>query len=100
METCPREEVVKEEKFPNTRKPSRLRVCGNFGSSEGNIIGRGKKKTPQNMRLIATPSGEVAQTLASATSKQGLNREAWAALLRVRTGSECPEDNLRELTVR
>ena len=44
METCPREEVVKEEKFPNTRKPSRLRVCGNFGSSEGNIIGRGKKK--------------------------------------------------------
>ena len=52
------------------------------------------------MRLTATPSGEVAQMLASATSKQGLNREAWAALLRVRTRSECPEDNLRELTVR
>ena len=36
--------------------------------------------------------------LASATSKRGLNREAQAALLGVRTGPECPEDNLRELT--
>ena len=33
--------------------------------------------------------------LASITSKRGLNREAWAALLRVST--ECPEGNLREL---
>ena len=49
------------------------------------------------MCLTATCKGEVAQTLASATSKRGLNREAWAALLRVRTGPECPEDNLREL---
>ena len=55
-------------------------------------------------RRVATrdqlPRGEVAQTLTSATSKQGLNRETQAALLRVRTGPECPEDNLRELTVR
>ena len=36
--------------------------------------------------------------LASATSRQGLNREVWAALLRVRTEPECPESNLRELT--
>ena len=43
---------------------------------------------------------EVAQMLASATSKWGLNREVLAALLRVRTRPECPEDNLRELTVR
>ena len=35
--------------------------------------------------------------LVSATSKWGLNREARAALLRVRTGPECAEDNLREL---
>ena len=46
---------------------------------------------------MATPSTEVAQTLASTTSKQELNREAWAALLRVRTGPECPEDSLRVL---
>ena len=29
--------------------------------------------------------------LASATSKRGLNKEVRAALLRVRTGPECPE---------
>ena len=46
---------------------------------------------------MATPSREVAPTLASATSKQRLNREVRAALLRV-TGPECPEGNLRELT--
>ena len=50
------------------------------------------------MLLTATPSREVVQTLPSATSKQGLNREVPAALLRVRTGPEWPEDNLRELT--
>ena len=36
--------------------------------------------------------------LASTTSKQGLDREAWAALLWVRTRPECPEGNLRDLT--
>ena len=50
------------------------------------------------MCLMATSSREVAQTLVSTTSKQGLNREARAVLLRVGTGPECPEDNLRELT--
>ena len=29
------------------------------------------------------------------TSKWGLGREAWAALLRVRTRLECPERNVR-----
>ena len=50
------------------------------------------------MRLTATFSREVAQTLSFATSQRGLNREVRAALLRVRTWPECPEDNLRELT--
>ena len=49
------------------------------------------------MCLMATPSREVAQTLTSTTSKWGLNREAWAALLRLGTRPECPEDNLRRL---
>ena len=49
------------------------------------------------MRLTTTPSGEVAQTLMSATSKRGLKREVWAALLRLRTRPECPEDNTGEL---
>ena len=43
------------------------------------------------MCLTTTPSREVAQTLASIISKRGLNREARAALLRVRTGPECPD---------
>ena len=45
-----------------------------------------------------SPSREAAQTPASATSKRGLGREARAALLRVRTGPECPEGNLSKLT--
>ena len=49
------------------------------------------------MYLTATPSGAVAQTPGSPTSKHGLDREARAALLRVRTRPECPEGNLREL---
>ena len=47
---------------------------------------------------MVSPSRETVLTPASATSKQGLGREAQAALLRVRTGPECPEGNLRELT--
>ena len=43
-------------------------------------------------------SREAAQTPAPATSKRGLGRKAGAALLSVRTGPECPEGNLRDLT--
>ena len=45
-----------------------------------------------------SPSGEAVQTPAPATSKWGLGREVWDALLRVRTGPEFFEGNLRELT--
>jgi len=48
------------------------------------------------MCLTTSPSREVAQMLASTTSKLELNKEAWAALLRVVTGPEFPEGNLRE----
>ena len=51
------------------------------------------------MCLTTTPS-ELAQTLTSPTSKWGLNREVRAELLRVRTRPECPEESLRELTLR
>ena len=37
--------------------------------------------------------------LVSTSGEQGLNREMRAALLRVRTRPECPEDSLRELTL-
>ena len=45
-----------------------------------------------------SPSGEAGQMPAPTTSKRGLGKEVWAALLRVRTRPECPEGNLRELT--
>ena len=80
MEICPREGVVKEEKFPNTRKPSHRQVCGEFWNLRVQHNWEGKKP-PQITHLIATPSGEVAQMLTSTISKQGLNREARAACL-------------------
>ena len=43
-------------------------------------------------------SREAVQMPVPATSKWGLGREAWAALLRVRTGFERPKGNLKELT--
>ena len=94
METHPKKGVLKEEKFPNTRKASHWQVCGQFWNLRGQH--NQEEKTPQNMCLTRTPSREVAQMLMSATSKWGLNREAQAALLRVRNGPECPEGNLRE----
>ena len=50
------------------------------------------------MCLTATLSQEAVQTLASTTTKRGPDREVRAGLPRVRTGPECPEGNLRELT--
>ena len=47
---------------------------------------------------MLTPRGEAAQMAESATSKRGMGREVQVALLRVRTGPECPKGNLRELT--
>ena len=47
---------------------------------------------------MVTPSREAAQMPASTTSKWGLGKEVRAALLRVRTGPEWPEGDLRELT--
>ena len=44
-----------------------------------------------------SPSREAVQMPASATSKWGLDREAQAALLMVRTEPESPKGNLREL---
>ena len=79
METHPVEGVVKEEKFPNIRKPFHQQVYGEFWNLRGqqNQEGKSKKKeTPQYMCLTTTPSGEVAQTPPSTTSKRGLDREA------------------------
>ena len=48
METCPRQGVVKEEKFPNTRKPSYRQVCGEFWNLRGQHNQEGKKKNKKH----------------------------------------------------
>ena len=51
------------------------------------------------MSLVVTPPGEKQHRCPhQTTSKRRLGREVRAALLRVRTRPECPEDNRRELT--
>ena len=72
---------MKEEKFPNSRKPYHQQVCGEFWNLKRQHNQEGEKKNPQNTLLNATPSGEVAQMLTSATSEQGLDRERWVACL-------------------
>ena len=55
METHPREGVLKEEKFPNTRKPSHWQVCGEFWNLRGQHNQEGKKnETKQNTHLTTT----------------------------------------------
>ena len=45
-----------------------------------------------------SPSGEAAQTPAPPLASGGWGGRPRAALVRVRTGPECPKSNLRELT--
>ena len=52
---------------------------GSFAILEGNITRRKKKKNTQTTHLTTTASGEVAQMLMSATSRQGLDREVKVA---------------------
>ena len=44
METHPGEGVMKEEKFPNSRKPSHRHVCGEFWNLKGQHNQEEKKK--------------------------------------------------------
>ena len=93
-ELSPGKEVLKREKFPNTRKPSHCRICAKLWKHRGQHK-RGKKINKQFKIADCepygnSPSGEAEQMPAPATSKRGLGREAWAAFLRLRIGPECP----------
>ena len=69
-ETCPVEGVVKEEKFPHSRKPSHRHVCGEIWNLRGQHD-QEKKKTKNKKKTIEyalTASREVSQMLMSSTS--------------------------------
>ena len=73
METHPGEGVMKEEKFPNSRKPSHWWVCGELWNLRGQHNQEGEKNNNSTC-LTAIPSGEVAKMLASTIIEQGLDR--------------------------
>ena len=98
METQPREGVVKE-KFPNIRKPSHQQFCGGWGRggiSEGNITRR--KKINHRIRALPEFRARNSPDTHACHQQVGAEQGGGGYMLRVRTGPECPEDNLRELT--
>ena len=90
---------MKEEKFPNSRKPSHRWVCGEFWNLRGQHNQEEKKKktkteyTPNcNCQRRSSPDACVGH------QRAGAEQGGAGCMLRVRTGPECPENNLRELT--
>ena len=103
MEIYPREGVVKEEKFPNTRKPSHRWVYGEFWNLRGqhNREKTNKQQQQQNPTDYApklnshwrsSPDAPVRQ------KPQGAEQGDAGCMLRVRTRPECPKNDQRELT--
>ena len=97
METRTGKGVVIEEVSKHQETPLTGGSGGSFQISEGNLTGR-KKIKPTDYMPKSNSQQKSTQTPTSATSKWGQNREEQAALLRVRTGPECPEGNWMELT--
>ena len=91
---------MKEEKFPNTRKPSHWRVCGEFWNLRGqhNQEGKNKTKNPTNYASNCNSQRRSSPDTCGHQQRAGAEHGGLGCMLRVRTGPECPEDNLRELT--
>ena len=78
METCLGEGVM-EEKLPNGRKPSHWWVCGEFGDLRGQHNWEGKRKKPTEYAPNCNSQRRSSPDARSATSEQGLDRDARAA---------------------
>ena len=89
---------MKEAKFPNSWKPSHWWVCGEFGISEGNITGREGKKTNHKIGAYHNSQWRTIPDACLWHQQAGTGQGGAGYILRVRTGPERPEDNLRELT--
>ena len=70
-----------------------------LGISKGQNNLEEKKKKLKPTDYVPNSNSQWSSSLEACIphSQAGLDREARAALLRVRTGPECPEGNLREL---
>ena len=99
----PGEGVVKEEKFPNSRTHSHRWVCGEFWNLRGqrNLEDKQKQKQKTKNPTEYAPNHNSQQRSSPDTHIHGQRVQAGqgvaGCMLRVRTGPECPEDNLREL---
>ena len=72
---------------------------GSFGISEGNITGRGKKKTKTEYMPNHNCQQRVSPEAHNCYQQVGAGQaQAASSDLRVRPRLECPENNLRELT--
>ena len=87
---------MKEEKFPNSRKPSHLWLCGDFWNLRGQHNWKKKKKTEYtpncHSQWRSSPDAPIHH------QQVGARQGGAGCKLRVRTGPEFPEENLRELT--
>ena len=70
---------------------------GSFGISEGNIS---QRKTHTHADYMPNHNSQRRRSLDAPVCQQRMRAEqgGLGCMLRVRTGPECPEDNLRELT--
>ena len=72
---------------------------GSFGISESNITGREKQKKKKNTDYASNHISQQRSSPDACIRHQpvGAEQGGVGCMLRVRTGPECPEDNLREL---
>ena len=97
METHPGEGILKEEKFPHSRKPSHWQVCGEFWNLRGQH--NREEKTKQNTEYAPNHNCQQRSSPDARLCHQqvGAGQGGAGCMLGIRTEPECPEDNLREL---
>ena len=88
--------------FHTVGNPPTGRSVGSFGISEGNIAGRGKRKKEKKNKPTEYMPNHNSQQKSSPRHlhpppASGAEQRGEGCMLRVRTGPECPGDNLREL---
>ena len=73
---------------------------GSFAISEGNITRRKKNNNNNNTEYMPNSNSQQRSSPEAPASHQrlGLDREGRGCMLKVRTRTKYPEDNLKELT--